>query len=371
MHQPILSPDLQRLVDARHNDPFAVLGRHSEGENVLVRALLPHAEAVTFADGGHSLQRIEGTDIFEWRGRGGRGPGALSADLARPTSTGSTSPTTPTATRPVPGLRPAPVRRGPHWHAYRLLGARVHEADGCRRRPVLGLGTECRAGQRGGRLQPLGRARPPDAGARQRGLGAVHPRPAARRGLQVRDPGPERRRLPQVRPLRSALRVAPQDRLHRRAAERLRLVRRGLAGRPRRARLAARAHVHLRGAPGLLAARARGRDAQLPGDRPAPGGARLRSGLHPHRADAGHRAPLRQVLGLSDHRLLRPHQPLRQPGRLPLVRRPLPRQRHRRRSWTGCRPTSPRTPMGWPASTARPSTSTRTRAWASTWTGPP
>ncbi len=35
---------------------------------VLVRVLLPHAEAVTLADGGHSLQRIEGTDIFEWRG---------------------------------------------------------------------------------------------------------------------------------------------------------------------------------------------------------------------------------------------------------------------------------------------------------------
>ena len=67
MNQSKLPPELQKLVDARHNDPFAVLGRHSENGGLLVRVLLPHAEEVTLAEGGQRMQRIEGTDIFEWQ----------------------------------------------------------------------------------------------------------------------------------------------------------------------------------------------------------------------------------------------------------------------------------------------------------------
>ncbi|MEJ2389150.1 MAG: 1,4-alpha-glucan branching enzyme, partial [Chromatiaceae bacterium] len=63
-----LSPELQQIVEARHRDPFAVLGRHIEHGQALVRALLPRAEQVTIAEGGHAMYRLEGSDIFEWRG---------------------------------------------------------------------------------------------------------------------------------------------------------------------------------------------------------------------------------------------------------------------------------------------------------------
>ncbi len=68
MNQPKLPPDLQKLVNSTHRDPFAVLGRHRENGGLLIRVLLPHAETVTIAESGQTLHRIEGTDIFEWRG---------------------------------------------------------------------------------------------------------------------------------------------------------------------------------------------------------------------------------------------------------------------------------------------------------------
>ena len=40
-------PDLEALIDARHFDPFSVLGPHVTDEGVVIRAFLPHAEQVT------------------------------------------------------------------------------------------------------------------------------------------------------------------------------------------------------------------------------------------------------------------------------------------------------------------------------------
>ena len=60
-----------------------------------------------------------------------------------------------------------------------------------------------------------------------------------------------------------------------------------------------------------------------------------RDGLHPRRVHAGHGAPLLRLLGLPDHRLLRPHQPLRHaPGPHVPRRHPAP-ARHRRHPGLG------------------------------------
>ena len=95
----------------------------------------------------------------------------------------------------------------------------------------------------------------------------------------------------------------------------------------------------------------------------------VETGLHARRADAGDGAPVRRLVGLPGHRLLRADVPVRRPGRVPLPRRPAAPGRHRRASWTGCPRTSPRTSGRWPASTAPRSTSTATGGAASTPTG--
>ena len=71
--------------------------------------------------------------------------------------------------------------------------------------------------------------------------------------------------------------------------------------------------VHLRGAPRVVAPRARGRRPLPRLPRAGRAARRLRDGdgVHPRRAPARHRASVLRVVGLSDHRVLRAHPPLR------------------------------------------------------------
>ena len=76
---------IEAIVQARHGDPFAVLGPHGSGGNRTVRAFLPGAESVTVLDhAGHtlgSLQRLH-PDGF-WAGTAsGDGPYKLKASGA-------------------------------------------------------------------------------------------------------------------------------------------------------------------------------------------------------------------------------------------------------------------------------------------------
>ena len=124
------------------------------------------------------------------------------------------------------------------------------------------------------------------------------------------------------------------------------------------------ADQRLRGASRLLAARARRTTTGGSTYRELADGAgpvREGDGLHPHRAAAGDRAPLRRLLGLPDHGLLRPDLPLRHAGRLQVLRRPLPPGGDRGDPRLGARALSPGTPTAWPTSTAPISTSTPTR----------
>ncbi len=63
-----LSDDFIRIAEARHHDPFSVLGRHPSGTGVVVRAYIPHAMEVSIAEGNLPLERIPDSDFFEWRG---------------------------------------------------------------------------------------------------------------------------------------------------------------------------------------------------------------------------------------------------------------------------------------------------------------
>jgi 1,4-alpha-glucan branching enzyme len=126
-----LSEPLLRIIEARHHDPFEVLGRHEIGHGrVAVRAFLPDAARVRINEGSIDLERIEGTDLFVWEG-----------------------PANQVAERYVltwydrqgqlyhhhdPYLFPCQVGdfdlhlfgEGRHWHAYRFLGAHQRAVEG-------------------------------------------------------------------------------------------------------------------------------------------------------------------------------------------------------------------------------------------------
>lgn len=60
--------DAALLGTGSHPDPFAVLGRHVYGNHLMIRAFLPGAQQARLPDVDQSLQRLAGTDLFEWRG---------------------------------------------------------------------------------------------------------------------------------------------------------------------------------------------------------------------------------------------------------------------------------------------------------------
>ncbi len=64
-----MEAELSRISQARHHDPFSVLGRHEDGNGVLVRAYIPNAEEVRIAEGNLWMERLQGSDHFEWRGK--------------------------------------------------------------------------------------------------------------------------------------------------------------------------------------------------------------------------------------------------------------------------------------------------------------
>ncbi len=129
MKKPTLSPELRRIVEARHKDPFSVLGRHQEGDRVQIRVLLPHAEEVSIAEGGHRMRRIEDTDIFAWEGQASQVPERYRV-IWRDDAHREQIAHDPYCYPPQLGdLDLHLFGEGRHWHAHRFLGARVHEAD--------------------------------------------------------------------------------------------------------------------------------------------------------------------------------------------------------------------------------------------------
>lgn len=62
-----LADDLRRIIEARHHDPFSVLGKHKE----TIRVFMPDALEVTLAGqqkNTHLFERIENTDLFTLNG---------------------------------------------------------------------------------------------------------------------------------------------------------------------------------------------------------------------------------------------------------------------------------------------------------------
>ena len=124
-----LSSDLSKIIEARHHDPFNVLGFHQNGDNVVVRVFLPHTQSA-WLDNELPLTRIDGTDIFEWQGS--------SSQLSIPYQVHSITEHNDNIVKFDPYCFPTQLSdfdlhlflEGKHWHTYRFLGAHTHEVDG-------------------------------------------------------------------------------------------------------------------------------------------------------------------------------------------------------------------------------------------------
>ncbi|MGB5340255.1 MAG: 1,4-alpha-glucan branching enzyme, partial [Gammaproteobacteria bacterium] len=124
-----LTYDLERIAQARHHDPFSVLGKHREQDFDLVRTYLPQANEVTIAEGNVRLERIPDTDIFEWRGAPGTVPDRYHLvwrDAAHHEHIAHDPYSFPPQ---LPDFDLHLFSEGRHRHAYRILGSHVHAID--------------------------------------------------------------------------------------------------------------------------------------------------------------------------------------------------------------------------------------------------
>ena len=124
-----IETELQRIVTARHHDPFAVLGRHEIDGETVIRVLLPDAISVSIAEGDLAMNRVPGTDLFEWRGQGAAIPAhyrVIWRDDDHHDHIGHDAYTF------GPQLSDFDIHlfgEGRHHHIYRVLGAHEHEVD--------------------------------------------------------------------------------------------------------------------------------------------------------------------------------------------------------------------------------------------------
>ena len=125
-----LEPELSKILDATHHDPFSVLGKHTIDGTEIVRVFMPRATEVQLPDISANLHRIPNTDLFEWKGE----PGQLhSPYLIKWVDDSGHEHLTHDTYCFLPQLSDFDLHlfsEGKHWHAYRILGAHLHSVEG-------------------------------------------------------------------------------------------------------------------------------------------------------------------------------------------------------------------------------------------------
>jgi len=120
-----MTESLKRLQDGLHHDPFELLGRHPlPGGGFIIRALMPSAESVSVTGGGE-MERIEGTDFFEYADRDGSVPDHYELQYVEKGASGRTvSVISPYTFPPKIGeLDMHLFNEGRHQHIWNILGA--------------------------------------------------------------------------------------------------------------------------------------------------------------------------------------------------------------------------------------------------------
>jgi 1,4-alpha-glucan branching enzyme len=127
--KPHYEASLKRIIEASHHNPFEVLGRHTYGDEDVVRVFLPQAQEVRL-EGKHIMQRYEDTGIFIWRGDKDCLPQCYRMEWKD--DAGNIQHTIDPYCFP-PQISDFDMHlfgEGKHWHAYRFLGAHVTTING-------------------------------------------------------------------------------------------------------------------------------------------------------------------------------------------------------------------------------------------------
>ncbi|HEY5604773.1 MAG TPA: 1,4-alpha-glucan branching protein GlgB [Gammaproteobacteria bacterium] len=125
-----LDPELQKIINAQHHDPFSILGIHRMGSTDIVRAFIPRAQKVQLPEINATLQRIPNTDLFEWRGEANQLKSPYQMQWIDDAGKEHRTHDPYSFLAQLSDFDLHLFSEGKHWHAYRILGAHYHAADG-------------------------------------------------------------------------------------------------------------------------------------------------------------------------------------------------------------------------------------------------
>ncbi len=125
----VLDTDSIKIIEAKHHDPFSVLGRHPHGKLFKIKLYLPYAETVTFANGGTVIPRVPGTDFFEYLAQPNELPEHYQLDWVDKDGGKHTDFDPYDFGVQLPEFDRQLFAEGKHWHIYRKMGAHLHTVD--------------------------------------------------------------------------------------------------------------------------------------------------------------------------------------------------------------------------------------------------
>jgi 1,4-alpha-glucan branching enzyme len=138
--------DAIKIMEARHHDPFSILGRHpvsSDGrhpisttsrppkkDQIRVSVYLPYAETLRFADNGPSFSRIPGSDFFEYYAEQEELPAHYKLSWLDKDGLHHEHHDPYDFLPQLPTFDQHLFGEGKHWHIYQKLGGHLHQVDG-------------------------------------------------------------------------------------------------------------------------------------------------------------------------------------------------------------------------------------------------
>ena len=127
---PALDADSIKIRDAKHHDPFSVLGRHPKNGKVLIKVYLPYAESVTLGKSESAFTRVPGSDFFEYLAEAKDLPKHYQLSWTDKNGYHHENYDPYDFGTQLPEFDQHLFGEGKHWHIYQKLGGHLHTVDG-------------------------------------------------------------------------------------------------------------------------------------------------------------------------------------------------------------------------------------------------
>ncbi|MFO7759997.1 MAG: 1,4-alpha-glucan branching protein GlgB [Thermodesulfobacteriota bacterium] len=127
-----MEKDIKKIAEARHHDPFSVLGRHPDSKgNVTVRVNIPFAQRVWLTEESNlSMERVSGTDIFTWYGEENQVPSHYRVRWIDDQGNEHIRHDPYSFLPQLADFDLYLFNQGKHWHTYRFMGSHLMQVEG-------------------------------------------------------------------------------------------------------------------------------------------------------------------------------------------------------------------------------------------------